>query len=120
MPGFVLSPALDTLGQGRDAAHTKCWGTMKQYKLAAWPDLPSAFQGMPYRRMLHQMSQRFVSVPQLMHESGLARSAVVRFLRQLGERSLLAHREHGEPDSMFGTRSPMAWLRRTFSLDERA
>lgn len=93
---------------------------MKQYKLCAWPDLPAPFHRTAYRRMLHQMSQRYVSVPQLMRESGLARNAVVQFLKSLAERALLAEREHGAPDSMFAGLSPLAWLRRTFSAEGRA
>ena len=90
---------------------------MKQYKLCAWPDLSAPFHRTAYRRMLHQMSQRYVSVPQLMHESGLARGAVVQFLESLAERALLVEREHGGPDSMFGNLRPIAWLRRTFSAE---
>ncbi|MBA2722203.1 MAG: hypothetical protein H0W48_07550 [Methylibium sp.] len=92
---------------------------MKQYKLCAWPDLSAPFHRTAYRRMLHQMSQRYVSVPQLMHESGLARSAVVQFLESLAERALLVDREHGAPESMFGNLRPIAWLRRTFSAEDR-
>lgn len=92
---------------------------MKQYKLAAWPDLPAAFHRTAYRRMLHQMSQRFVSVQQLMRASGLTRNAVVRFLDTLTERSLLVEREHANRDSLFDSLMPLAWLRRTFAAEGR-
>ncbi|WP_428423229.1 helix-turn-helix domain-containing protein [Methylibium sp.] len=88
---------------------------MKQYKLAAWPDLPAPFHRTAYRRMLHQMSHRHVSVRQLMQESGLARSAVVQFLDTLTERELLSEREHAAPLSMLGRLRPVAWWRRTFA-----
>lgn len=93
---------------------------MKQYKLSAWPDLPAPFHRTAYRRMLHQMSQRYVSVPHLMRESGLARHAVVQFLESLAERALLVERENGAPDSVFDSLRPLAWLRRTFSAEDRA
>lgn len=93
---------------------------MKHFKLTAWPDLPPTYHRTAYRRMLHQMSQRFVSVPQLMQESGLARNSVLQFLDMLAERELLRQREQGAPDSMFGGLRPIEWLRRTFIAEERA
>lgn len=66
---------------------------MKQYKLVAWPDLPAPFHRMAYRRMLHQMSQRHVSLRQLARQSGLERSAVQRFIDTLAERELLLESE---------------------------
>lgn len=88
---------------------------MKQYKLAAWPDLPASFHRTAYRRMLHRMSQRHVSVQQLMHESGLARAAVMQFLDTLEERKLLDQREEvqdSQPGSLFGQLRPLEWLKR--------
>ncbi len=92
---------------------------MKHYKLLAWPDLPAAFHHTGYRRMLHQMSHRYASVPQLMHESGLARGAVLELLDKLAERQVLKEREQGAPDSRFGHLRPLQWLRRTFAADVR-
>lgn len=92
---------------------------MKQYKLAAWPDLPAAFHRTAYRRMLHQMSQRHVSVQQLMHASGLTRNAVMQFLDILSARALLVEREHAGRDSLFDSLMPLAWLRRTFATADR-
>ncbi len=93
---------------------------MKYYKLQAWPDLPVAFHRTAYRRMLHRMSQRYASVPQLMHESGLARLAVVQFLDLLSQRQLLSAREDGVPDSRFGQFKPVQWFRRTFYAEDPA
>lgn len=94
--------------------------TMKQYKLAAWPDLPAGFHRTAYRRMLHQMSHRHVSVRQLMDESGLARSAVMQFLDTLSERELLDERNHAAPPSAFGKLLPMALWRRAFAAQGTA
>ena len=94
---------------------------MKHYKLVAWPDLPAPFHRTAYRRMLHQMSQRHVSVQQLIHESGLSRAAVTQFLDTLIARHLLTEREQAAPASLFASLSPVEWFRRTFSgVEERA
>lgn len=94
---------------------------MKHYKLAAWPDLPASFHRTAYRRMLHRMSQRHVSVQQLMHESGLARAAVMQFLDSLHERELLDEREQSDtaPSSLFGQLRPIEWLKRAIGGTER-
>jgi hypothetical protein len=86
---------------------------MKHYKLSGWPDLPPPYHRTAYRRMLHLMSQRFASVPQLTSESGLARPAVVAFLDMLDERGLVQEQELGAPDSLFG--NSLSWFKRTFS-----
>lgn len=88
---------------------------MKQYKLSAWPDLPAGFHRTAYRRMLHQMSHRHVTVRQLMAESGLARSAVIQFLDTLSERELLDERQHAAPPTALGKLLPMALWRRAFA-----
>lgn len=92
---------------------------MKHYKLIAWLELPAPLDRTAYRRMLHQMSQRFVSVPQLMLQSGLARRAVIEFLDLLAARGLLAAREQDAPDSRFGRLDPVLWYRRTFHAEVR-
>lgn len=87
---------------------------MKEYKLAAWPDLPASYRRTTYRRVLHEMSQRYVSKPQLMQASGLSKAEVQAFLQRLADRGALLQR--GEPEaesSWFGTLQPMNWLRRT-------
>ena len=46
---------------------------MKQYKLTAWPDLSPRFQTTAMRRVVSELSQRFVSVRDLARSSGAAR-----------------------------------------------
>jgi hypothetical protein len=87
---------------------------MKHYKLQAWPELGAPFHRTAHRRMLHRMSQRYVALPRLMQESGLARAEVLQFLEALQQRGLLLEHDIGAPDSRFGGFSPLAWLRRTF------
>jgi hypothetical protein len=81
---------------------------MKEYKLSAWPDLPSTFHRTSYRRMLSDMSHRYVTVQQLMASSGASRLEVRLFLQLLGERGLLDDRDiERSPLAAFG-----GWLRR--------
>ena len=88
---------------------------MKTYRLAAWPQLRPPFDKIAYRRMLSDMSQRHVSVAQLVDTSGLRRSEVRQFLDMLGAEHLLSERERVEPDSLFGSLRPLGgWLRRAF------
>jgi hypothetical protein len=88
---------------------------MKEFKLAAWPDLPAPYHRTVYRRMLSDMSHRYMSVQQLVLSSGASRMDVRLFLQMLGERGLLRERE-GEPDSIFDTLRPIGdWFRRTIT-----
>jgi hypothetical protein len=91
---------------------------MKEYRLAAWPDLEAPYHRIGYRRMLSDMSQRFVSPARLARSSGLARAEVREFIEMLEGRGLLWEREvAGEPDSLFGSLRPLGgWIRRTFAL----
>ncbi len=85
---------------------------MKEFKLSAWTDLPSAYKRTVYRRMLSDLSHRFISEQQLVVNSGASRVEVRAFLQMLGERGLLQSRD-AAPDSLFG---PLGgWLRRTFA-----
>lgn len=85
---------------------------MKEYRLAAWPDLDALHDRIAYRRMLSDMSQRYVSRAQLAACSGLSRNEVGRFLSLLESRGLIAQRESGH-EPMFGSLRPFgAWLRR--------
>ena len=89
--------------------------TMKEFKLAAWPDLPAPYHRTVYRRMLSDMSHRYMSVQQLVLSSGAGRLDVRLFLQMLGERGLLRERE-GEPDSIFDSLRPIGdWFRRTIT-----
>lgn len=112
---YLVSPPLATLRRVRRIlAGRTTVGTMKHYKLQAWPELGAPFHRTAHRRMLHRMSQRYVSLPRLMKESGLGRAEVLQFLETLHESGLLAEYDIGAPDSRFGAFRPLAWLRRTF------
>jgi len=91
---------------------------MKEFKLIAWPDLPAAFQRTAYRRMLSDMSHRYMTVPQLVGCSGLARHEVRGFIDMLQANALLRERESGMPDSIFDTLAPIGgWIRRALNAE---
>lgn len=85
---------------------------MKEFKLSAWTDLPGAYQRTVYRRLLSDLSHRFITEQQLVANSGASRGEVREFLHMLHERGLL-HVRAAEADSLFG---PLGgWLRRTIA-----
>jgi hypothetical protein len=85
---------------------------MKEYKLAAWPDLPAVYRRTAFRRVLNEMSQRFVTQQQLQQISGLSRHDLSDFLALLSASDALRQRGDDEPESWFGALQPMSWLRR--------
>jgi hypothetical protein len=86
---------------------------MKEFKLAAWPDLPAPFHRTVYRRMLSDMSHRYMSVPQLVLSSGATKVEVRLFMQMLNERGLLRERE-GESESFLDSLRPLSdWFKRT-------
>jgi hypothetical protein len=89
---------------------------MKEYRLAAWPDLAAPYHRTAYRRMLSDMSQRYVSPVQLAARSGLSRHDVRQFIEMLDAHGLLTQREGAEDDSLFGSLRPLGgWLRRALA-----
>ena len=90
---------------------------MKEYRLTAWPELAPPFHRTAYRRLLSDMSHRFVTVQQLTDTSGLRRNEVRQFLEMLDGRELLEERESvASPDSQFWSLRPLGgWLRRAIS-----
>ncbi|HEY4065782.1 MAG TPA: hypothetical protein VGM74_02710 [Burkholderiaceae bacterium] len=89
---------------------------MKEYRLAAWPQLRHPFDKTAYRRMLSNMSHRHMSLAQLAECSGIRRHQVRQFVEMLGERGLVAEREVSEPDSLFDSLRPLGgWIKRAIS-----
>lgn len=82
---------------------------MKRYRLAGWPDLPSAYHRTAYQRMLHRMSHRPASLRQLVRESGLQPSAVRGFLDTLSQQELLIEDDPAPGLSLVG------WIRLRFA-----
>lgn len=89
---------------------------MKEYRLAAWPELPAHYQRTPHRRMLSDMSHRYVTLSQLVECSGQRRQEVRHFVEMLGHRGLLSTRDVSAAESLFDSMRPLgAWLRRTLA-----
>ncbi len=91
---------------------------MKEFKLANWPDLPPAFQRTAYRRMLSDMSHRYVALAELAERSGLSRFEVRQFVDMLDSRDAVIERDRHAPDSIFDTLRPLGgWLRRALTAN---
>ena len=89
---------------------------MKEYRLLAWPQLRAPFDRIAYRRMLTDMSHRYMTMAQLAECSGIRRHDVRAFLDMLEARHLIAQRETVAPDSFFGSLRPLGgWLRRALA-----
>jgi hypothetical protein len=89
---------------------------MKEYRLVAWPQLRAPFDRITYRRLLSDMSHRYMTLDQLAESSGMRRHEVRDFVAMLEARAVIADREAAAPDSLFGSLRPLGgWLRRTFA-----
>jgi len=85
---------------------------MKEYKLAAWPELTAPYHRIAFRRMLSDMSHRYMSLNSLTLASGTSKLEVRQFLEMLAEKGLLLERE-AEVDSIFDSFRPVSdWVRR--------
>ena len=93
---------------------------MKQFKLAAWPEVPATYHRTVYRRMLSDMSHRYMSISALVLSSGASRVEVRQFLTTLDDMGVLVDREE-ESDSFFDTtiRPVGDWLRTVFGADQK-
>ena len=65
---------------------------MKQYKLTAWPELPPRFQKTTMRRVVSELSQRFVSVRDLARSSGASIRDVEELIAKLEKDGMLMTR----------------------------
>ena len=66
---------------------------MKQYKLTAWPDLSPRFQKTTMRRVVSELSQRFVSVRDLARSSGAPSREVEELISKLAKDGMLMTRD---------------------------
>jgi hypothetical protein len=91
---------------------------MKEYRLLAWPELPAQFQRTIHRRMLSDLSHRYMTVPALMQSSGANKVEVRAFLETLDDTGLLESQESDERPSIrdrLGQASD--WVKDTFFTD---
>ena len=66
---------------------------MKQYKLTAWPDLTPRFQKTTMRRVVSELSQRFVSTRDLARSSGATARDVEELIAKLDKDGMLMTRD---------------------------
>ena len=66
---------------------------MKQYKLTAWPDLPARLQNTTSRRVVSELSQRFVSVRDVARSCGASTRDVDDLIHWLKDQGLLMTRD---------------------------
>ncbi len=92
---------------------------MKQYRLAAWPDLGPQYRRTAYRRLLSDMSQRFLGLGELSARSGLSRHEVRDFLGGLAARGLLITRDAPRAGLPLTLRPLRDWVRRSLLLSAR-
>jgi hypothetical protein len=78
---------------------------MKQYKLTAWPDLSPRFQKTTMRRVVSELSQRFVSTRDLARSSGATTRDVEELIAKLDKDGMLMTRD--APQSV--NQSSTAW-----------
>lgn len=81
---------------------------MKEYRLKSWPELPATFRKTVYRRLLSDLSQRYMSEAAMRHRCGLATSDVRALLHHLDAEGLLYERE-AEPTPRMGLFARFAW-----------
>jgi hypothetical protein len=76
---------------------------MKEYRLTSWPDLPAEYRHTRYQRVLHDMSQRFMSLKQLAATSSMGRRELRAFVKLLAAQEILHQRlRPGSTAAMFG------------------
>jgi hypothetical protein len=66
---------------------------MKQYKLTAWPDLPPRYRSTAMRRVVSELTQRFVTARDLSRKSGASTREVEDLLSTLTKNGVLMSRE---------------------------
>jgi hypothetical protein len=66
---------------------------MKQYKLTAWPELPARFQKTTMRRVVSELSQRFVSARDLARSCGAPAREIDELVEHLNREGLLMSRD---------------------------
>jgi predicted Rossmann fold nucleotide-binding protein DprA/Smf involved in DNA uptake len=66
---------------------------MKEYRLTAWTDARAPFNSAAYRRILSDLSHRYLSVETIADNSGIRRQEISQFLATLERRGLLLERE---------------------------
>ena len=88
---------------------------MKQYKLTAWPDLSPRFQKTTMRRVVSELSQRFVSVRDLARSCGAAARDIEDLLAKLEKDGMLMTRATPQSVNRHWSGRTSAWISRRAS-----
>ncbi|MBC7666084.1 MAG: hypothetical protein H7276_20220 [Caulobacter sp.] len=75
---------------------------MKQYKLTAWPDLTPRFHTTAMRRVVSELSQRFVSVRDLSRSCGASARDIEELITKLEKDGMLMARAMPQAVSQAG------------------
>ncbi|MEO7338607.1 MAG: hypothetical protein ABIV63_18690 [Caldimonas sp.] len=93
---------------------------MKEYRLASWPELPGNFRRAGHRRILSDMSHRYLTVAQLVDRSNLKRQDVDKFIDLLDVGGHLSVRNAViEPLHVRAAQLAGEWLRRALAALQR-
>lgn len=91
---------------------------MKEYRLLAWPEITSEFQRTAHRRVLSDLSLRYMSLAQLVEVSGLKKGELKSFIGMLDARGLLDERDGAAPDSFLDSIGKLGWFRRAAAVTQ--
>jgi hypothetical protein len=80
---------------------------MKQYKLTGWPELSPRFEKTTMRRVVSELSQRFVSTRDLARSSGASLREVEELIVKLNKDGMLMTRD--APQSVSSSTSWREW-----------
>jgi hypothetical protein len=89
-------------------------GIMKQYKLTAWPDLPPRYRNTAMRRVVSELTQRFVTPRDLARKSGASTREIEELLSKLTKDGVVMSREAPRtlrPQTSWREWTPVAVLR---------
>jgi hypothetical protein len=92
---------------------------MKEHRLLAWPELPPEYKRTAHRRVLSEMSLRFMTLAQLADVSGLKKSELRNLLGMLDARGVLEERDGAAPDSFLDSIGRLGWFRRGDSATQQ-
>ena len=87
---------------------------MKQYKLTAWPDLPPRYRSTAMRRVVSELTQRFVTPRDLARKSGASTREIEELLSKLTKDGVVMSREAPRtlrPQTSWREWTPVAVLR---------
>jgi hypothetical protein len=94
---------------------------MKEYKLVSLPDRIQSFDKIVFRRILSDLSHRYLTFAELVNSSGLKRQEIRKFLLALQAQGLLQERdcelEFSSPPAFWDSLlQPPSWLRRALTI----